>query len=437
MRPFTAIAALAAVVALAGCGRGADANSEAAPDAGPAAQATAAPPEPDLFAFAAGARFVQKPDDVGYSDLAYGPMNLIDESSQNDWTSAAGAPAVFVLELPERTALSRVAFDSASMSRAEKSARHVKVEVSDTSATSGFATVLDTDLKKATDDQSFALAAKPVGRWVRLTVSGNFGDDYVALTGFRGYGEQLTHDAKLADVSGTYEGASGWGVVRLKQEGSRVIGCYTYRDGVIAGGVEGRLLKVQMTEHETDGAVADRQLGLFSFSNDGKAMLGLTRALDAEPGSLYRAFYSAEKVSDDIGDCPNVPGWRKADTAGSQLAEQLEDQGRARLDGVNFDFNSAVIRPESKPLLDQIARMLKDKADWRVTLEGHTDNVGGAAFNKTLSTQRAAAVKAYLEAGGIAADRLTSEGFGFDRPVASNDTQGGRAQNRRVEIVKR
>ena len=438
MKLLTA-AAIAALAVLAGCGQRSDANAtpDAAAAIAAAAGAAAAPPEPDLFAFAAGARFVQKPDDVDYSDLAYSPLNLIDESLDNDWASTASTPAIFVLELPERTAIARIAFDSAHMNFDDKSAKHVKVEVSDTSAATGFSTVLETDLKKATDDQSFTLPAKATGRWVRLTVSSNYGHEYVGLTGFRGYGEQLTHDAKLDGLSGTYEGANGWGVVRLKQEGSRVVGCYTYRSGIISGGVEGRLLKVEMLEHDDDGSVAERQLGLFSFSTDGKAMMGLTRSFDAEPGSLYRAYYSGEKISDDIGDCPNIPGWRKADTAGSQLAEQLEDQGRARLDGVNFDFNSAVIRPESKPLLDQIVRMLADKGDWRVTLEGHTDNIGGAAFNKTLSTQRAAAVKAYLEAGGIAADRLTSEGFGFDKPVASNETQAGRAQNRRVEIVKR
>ena len=120
----------------------------------------------------------------------------------------------------------------------------------------------------------------------------------------------------------------------------------------------------------------------------------------------------------------------------SQIATKLKRDGRARLDGINFDFNSNVIRVESKPLLDSIAAILKEHADWQVTLEGHTDNIGGAAFNNDLSARRAAAVKAYLANAGVPASRLASIGFGFEKPVSTNDTQSGRAENRRVEIVR-
>ena len=95
-----------------------------------------------------------------------------------------------------------------------------------------------------------------------------------------------------------------------------------------------------------------------------------------------------------------------------------------------------MIRVESKPLLDSIAAILKEHADWQVTLEGHTDNIGGAAFNNDLSARRAAAVKAYLANAGVPASRLASIGFGFEKPVSTNDTQSGRAENRRVEIVR-
>jgi outer membrane protein OmpA-like peptidoglycan-associated protein len=441
MNKHLACASVALLLAIGACDRGRDAEARPAAalvgGAAPAATTagSAAAPGDDLFAFGAGARFVQKPADVDYSDLVYGPLNLIDESKITDWTSTASVPAVFVLELPERTALSRLVFDSAGTLRDAKSPKAVKVEVSDVSATDGFQPALTTDLKEGLNDQSFDLPSKPTGRWVRLTVLTNYGDDYFGMTGFRGYGEQLTHTATLTGVSGTYRGASGWGDVHLKQEGTRVVGCYEYRQGQIAGGIEGRLLKVEMTE-QVDGGTVAKERGLFTFAPDGKSTYGLARSADQITGDALSSFYSAEKVSDDIGDCPAIPGWR-GQAAKSQLSTELESQGRARLDGVNFDFNSATIQPASKPLLDQIVQLLKEKGDWRVTLEGHTDNVGGAAFNKTLSAQRAAAVQAYLAAGGVAADRLAAAGFGYDRPVASNDTQAGRAENRRVEIVKR
>jgi OOP family OmpA-OmpF porin len=444
MTKLLACASLLTLIAVAGCdaksksdtapGATASAQALVATATGPAAQAAAAAND-DLFAFGAGARFVQKPSDADYSFMAYTPYNLIDEADNTDWTGAPSPSPVFVLELAERTELSRIGFDSGGMNNDEKAIKGVKVEVSDTSATSGFTTVLTTDVAKAANGQNFPLATKAIGRWVRLTITSNHGGEYVGFTGFRGYGTQLTHEATIANVSGTYEGASGWGAVHLKQEGSHVTGCYEYRDGVLSGGVEGRLLKVEMLE-QVDGGGVDKQLGLFAFAPDGKYTFGLTRkAAEEQSGPGYDAFYSATKISDDIGNCPRIAGWR-GQAAKSQLSQQLEQTGRARLDGINFDFNSATIQPSSRPLLDQVAGMLKEHGDWKVTLEGHTDNVGGAAFNKTLSMSRAAAVKTYLAGGGVAAERLAAAGFGFDKPVAPNETQAGRAQNRRVEIVK-
>jgi len=71
-----------------------------------------------------------------------------------------------------------------------------------------------------------------------------------------------------------------------------------------------------------------------------------------------------------------------------------------------------------------------------MSVEGHTDNIGGDAFNKTLSEKRAIAVKEFLITAGIDASRLTAAGLGLSKPVAPNETEAGRAQNRRVELVK-
>lgn len=437
-----AFATLCSIVllALASCG---DANEKTnATDSAGGATTSAAPgaapvaPPVNLLAFSAGTQIIDKPEyNKGIFMMAYDPINLIDESLGNDWTANADVPAVIVFELPERTELERLGFDSAGLTREEKSPRSVLVEMSDKSMSDGYQPILATDLKMAANHQDFAVTAKVPGRWVRLTIKSNYGDEYVGMVEFRGYGKQLTKEATLADVSGTYEGYSGWGMVHLKQEGSRVTGCYEYQSGIISGGIEGRLLKALMIETGSDGAKS-RQLGLFSFAPGNKKIFGLTRAEGAEPGSLYGGYYAGEKVSDDIGDCPNIPDW-KGKAAQSQLGSELENAGRARLDGVNFDFASATIRPESKPLLDQVGELLKSKSGWAITLEGHTDNIGGAAFNKSLSERRAAAVKAYLVAQGVPESRLSAVGFGFDKPVASNDGEGGRSQNRRVEIVKR
>jgi len=429
-------------LAVASCGGAEQGNSpgNAAANQGDAVAGAeggaTAPPPLNLLSFAAGTQILDKPEDnKGLIMMAYDPINLIDDSQDNDWTAKADVPAVIVFELPERSEFDRLAFDSARVSREGKSPKSVLVEISDTSQSDGYQPILSTDLKMAADDQSFTVSARIPGRWLRLTIKSNYGDDYFGMVEFRGYGKQLTRDAVLAGVSGTYEGFSGWGAVHLKQEGSRVTGCYEYQDGVISGGIEGRLLKTVMTETNASDNGKSRQLGLFSFSQDNKRILGLTRNEGAELGSPFGAYYAGEKIGDDIGDCPNIPGW-KGNAAQSQIGSELESTGRARLDGVNFDFNSATIRAESGPLLDQVAELLKSKSGWSVTLEGHTDNVGGAAFNKGLSERRAAAVKDYLTAKGVPAERLRAAGFGLEKPVASNDGESGRAQNRRVEIVK-
>ena len=95
------------------------------------------------------------------------------------------------------------------------------------------------------------------------------------------------------------------------------------------------------------------------------------------------------------------------------------------------------MRPESRPVLKEIAGTMKKYGDLKILIEGHTDNVGAAASNLSLSDQRAAAVKATLVADfGLSADRITTKGFGDTKPSVPNATAAGRAQNRRVEIVK-
>ena len=100
------------------------------------------------------------------------------------------------------------------------------------------------------------------------------------------------------------------------------------------------------------------------------------------------------------------------------------------------DLDSASLRAESRPVLDDVAAMLAGEPAWKLTIEGHTDASGSAGHNQTLSEQRAAAVRAYLVSHGVDAARLTAVGFGATKPVADNASELGRAQNRRVELVR-
>jgi OmpA-OmpF porin, OOP family len=118
-------------------------------------------------------------------------------------------------------------------------------------------------------------------------------------------------------------------------------------------------------------------------------------------------------------------------------AGQMSSTGRAVVNGINFDTGKASIKPDSEPVIAEIVKLLNNHPDWKMRVEGHTDNVGVKSANMTLSQQRAAAVVTSLVAQGIAPARLTSQGFGDMEPIADNTTEAARAQNRRVEIVKR
>jgi outer membrane protein OmpA-like peptidoglycan-associated protein len=119
------------------------------------------------------------------------------------------------------------------------------------------------------------------------------------------------------------------------------------------------------------------------------------------------------------------------------IAKTLATTKRVTVYGIYFDFASDKIRAESTPVLKEIADALRANPTWKLTIEGHTDSVGGADYNLDLSKRRASAVKdALVQRYHISAGRLSTVGYGFSRPKASNDTAQGRALNRRVELVR-
>lgn len=103
---------------------------------------------------------------------------------------------------------------------------------------------------------------------------------------------------------------------------------------------------------------------------------------------------------------------------------------------INFETGKSAIRSDSQSIIDELYKMLNGNPGLKITVEGHTDNVGNAASNKTLSEKRAESVKAALVGKGVSADRIKTAGYGQERPVADNGTDDGKAKNRRVEIKK-
>jgi outer membrane protein OmpA-like peptidoglycan-associated protein len=120
----------------------------------------------------------------------------------------------------------------------------------------------------------------------------------------------------------------------------------------------------------------------------------------------------------------------------ASMAAAIGATGKVALYGIYFDFDKAVLKPESKGALDEIAKLLAQDPGLKLYVVGHTDNVGEIAYNMTLSQSRAeAVVRALVTEYRIGADRLKPYGVGPLAPVESNATEGGRAKNRRVELV--
>jgi outer membrane protein OmpA-like peptidoglycan-associated protein len=126
----------------------------------------------------------------------------------------------------------------------------------------------------------------------------------------------------------------------------------------------------------------------------------------------------------------------KQEVSASDMLKALNQAGHIAL-YINFDTGKSTIKPDSKPVIDEIVALLKQNPDLKVAIEGHTDNVGKAQSNKTLSEQRAQAVLDAIVKQGVDSKRLTAAGFGAERPIADNKIEEGRAKNRRVELVKK
>jgi outer membrane protein OmpA-like peptidoglycan-associated protein len=145
-------------------------------------------------------------------------------------------------------------------------------------------------------------------------------------------------------------------------------------------------------------------------------------------------------IPDKDDKCPDQPGPVQNDgcpVADDEPLVEIETERLSLKDAIHFDTAKDTIKSESFKILDQVAALLKQHSELkRVRVEGHTDNVGGAGYNKDLSQRRARSVVRYLvDKGGVAADRLEFAGYGFERPVASNGTAVGRSKNRRVDFT--
>ncbi len=166
-----------------------------------------------------------------------------------------------------------------------------------------------------------------------------------------------------------------------------------------------------------------------------KAYLNETRLINIPhlgfnpTGISIRALHSSEKSHYYIKNIRIAEG-------GVKYYDRFLQDGKIIANGIRFDVNKATLKPESMGIINEIATLMKDHPEIKFSVEGHTDSDGDDAFNQTLSEQRAAAVVSTLTKMGIDTGRLTSKGWGENKPVDTNATSEGKANNRRVEFVK-
>jgi OmpA-OmpF porin, OOP family len=379
----------------------------------------------DMLSFHEGTMPVVEPSTYG----GWTALNLLDGEPTSGWAAESGhlKNNVFVFALSDAAvAFERFELSTASIDGDGRGARHVIVEVSPPGKDAGFVEVARGELADRGDGQKLATAKKVAGRWVRLTIVDNHGDaEWVELMDFRGFAPRPSV-APLA-VSGTFE--SDYGLFHLRQQGTALIGCYEHDEGLLEGSIEGHVMK--LTWHEAGGP-DDKGPAVMILSPDGKSFRGFWWSGKTVGGANGAGTWDGTWKSATVGSCPHWSG-----SVGGEVKKGLQASGRAVLHGILFDLDSATLRPESRPVLDEVVHLLAAEPAWKLTVEGHTDSTGAAAHNQALSEQRAASVKAYLVSQGVDAARLTTAGFGSSREVADNATELGRAQNRRVELVKR
>lgn len=199
--------------------------------------------------------------------------------------------------------------------------------------------------------------------------------------------------------------------------------------------------KVEVTMLDFKSVPVAHEIMIFKSKNYQKEYQGLSDdmgkfSLRLPAGDVYQ-YYTLNTTDSTLYKELEIPALKEnfSYKAPFVITFYLDAPKNFILEGLNFDNGKYSFQPSAYPVMDDLVEYMKRKEDDRIEIGGHTDNVGNAKSNLKLSEDRANAVKEYLVAHGIDASRLVTKGYGSTKPIESNNTEAGRAENRRTEVT--
>lgn len=201
------------------------------------------------------------------------------------------------------------------------------------------------------------------------------------------------------------------------------------------GGIRGPARRIESSNGLTSDSSVMHHVAVMADGNYVKVYSNGVRVANAPNAVLGRSKAVTFRLYAEA-EAPGFIANLRLAAGGKDLYRALMEEGRMTLEGIEFDTGSDKLRPVSDTVLKAVADALLKAPTLNVGVEGHTDNVGSDESNMALSERRAGAVKARLEALGVAPGRLTARGFGASQPIASNETPEERQRNRRVELTR-
>jgi len=397
--------------------------------------------------------------------------HLIDGTASNGWAGQNNGPQSVIIGFKDNglAEIHDVLINPYTKESPATWAKDVEIQVSATYPFRDFRSVGKFTLTNEGKDQVFSLPQPAQARYVKIRFLSNYGGSYMEAGEVQVMGKLLapaTRAPEYVNVAAAARGAriekytsqyddSTWAVVNLlAEDGDKQWA------GKSAGSQEVIIALPEVTPI-TDVAISNYSkespntwakevevevsstFAYKGFTPVGKMTMPAigdlhTISLPAPvPAKYVRVFFRSNHGGAYM-EAARVRVYRTDAAPAKALGQQLAETGRAVVREIRFATNSAEILPGSEAVLNEIARVLRDDPRLELIIEGHTDSVGGAPSNLELSRKRAEAVKRWLvDKGSIGEVRLTTVGYGLTRPVADNTSEDGRAQNRRVELVKR